>query len=101
MVLAGKLHNVFCLMKRVAAQGKNPLKLDIKAPKIKFEEYAYMETRYKMLTKSHTHEAKELMKLAQQDVNERWKALEELASERNGEAAKTPITPALPPAPTN
>jgi hypothetical protein len=34
-----------------------------------------------MLTKSHPQQAKELMKLAQQDVNERWKALEELANE--------------------
>jgi pyruvate-ferredoxin/flavodoxin oxidoreductase len=66
---------------RLAAEGKNPLKLDSKTPKIKFEEYAYTETRYKMLTKSHPQQAKDLMKLAQQDVNERWKALEELAKE--------------------
>jgi pyruvate-ferredoxin/flavodoxin oxidoreductase len=76
----------------LAAEGKNPLKLDSKAPKIKFEEYAYMETRYKMLTKSHPHEAKELMKLAQQDVNERWKALEEMAAEGNGGKPFAPIT---------
>jgi pyruvate-ferredoxin/flavodoxin oxidoreductase len=66
---------------RLAAEGKNPLKLDSKTPKIKFEEYAYTETRYKMLTKSHPQQAKDLMKLAQQDVNDRWKALEELAKE--------------------
>jgi pyruvate-ferredoxin/flavodoxin oxidoreductase len=70
-------------------EGKNPLKIDSKAPKITFEEYAYTETRYKMLTKSHPHEAKELMKLAQQDVNDRWKALEELASEGNGTTKPT------------
>ncbi|MBX2992349.1 MAG: pyruvate:ferredoxin (flavodoxin) oxidoreductase [Bacteroidetes bacterium] len=75
---------------RLALDGKNPLKLDSKAPKIKFEEYAYMETRYKMLTKSHPHEAKELMKLAQEDVEARWKALESLAAETpgNGSAPK-------------
>jgi pyruvate-ferredoxin/flavodoxin oxidoreductase len=77
---------------RLAEQGKNPLKLDSKPPKIKFEEYAYMETRYKMLTKSHPHEAKELMKLAQEDVEARWKALEELAAEGNV-AAKSAATP--------
>ena len=80
-----------------AAEGKNPLKIDSKAPKIKFEEYAYTETRYKMLTKSHPHEAKELMKLAQQDVNDRWKALEEMASEGNVSAPK-PVAPAAAPA---
>jgi pyruvate-ferredoxin/flavodoxin oxidoreductase len=73
---------------RLAAEGKNPLKLDSKPPNIKFEDYAYTETRYKMLTKSHPQQAKDLMKLAQQDVNERWKALEELASEGNGATVK-------------
>lgn len=80
---------------RLAQEGKNPLKLDSKAPKIKFEEYAYMETRYKMLTKSHPHEAKELMKLAQEDVEARWKALESLAAETPGNgAAPAPAAPA-------
>jgi pyruvate-ferredoxin/flavodoxin oxidoreductase len=81
----------------LAAEGKNPLKLDSKAPKIKFEEYAYTETRYKMLTKSHPQQAKDLMKLAQQDVNDRWKALEELAAEGNGATTK----PAAPPPSSN
>ena len=72
----------------LAREGKNPLKLDSKAPKIKFEEYAYMETRYKMLTKSHPEEAKRLMKLAQEDVDARWKALEELASDGSGNGTK-------------
>lgn len=87
---------------RIAAEGKNPLKLDSKAPKIKFEEYAYMETRYKMLTKSHPQQAKELMKLAQEDVEARWKALETLAAETpgNGSAPK-PAAPATPAPSTN
>ena len=37
---------------RRTAMGENPLKLDSKAPKISFEDYAYKETRWKMLTKS-------------------------------------------------
>ena len=73
---------------RLVAQGKNPLKLDSKPPKITFEEYAYMETRFRMLTKSHPEEAKRLLELAQKDVEERWKALEELAAEHNGHAEK-------------
>ncbi len=60
-------------------EGKNPLKLDSKPPKIKLEEYAYRETRYKMLTKSHPDVAKHLMKLAQQEVNQRWKLYERMA----------------------
>ena len=37
-----------------------------------------METRYKMLTKSHPERAEELMKEAQEDVNERWQEYERL-----------------------
>jgi pyruvate-ferredoxin/flavodoxin oxidoreductase len=40
-------------------EGKNPLKMDSKAPKIKLSEYAYKETRYKMLTKSKPEVAKD------------------------------------------
>lgn len=64
----------------LAAEGKNPLKLDSKAPKIKLEDYIYNETRYKMLTKSHPEIAKELLALAQEEVNKRWKYYEQLAS---------------------
>ena len=51
---------------------KNPLILDSKPPKIPFEEYAYAQTRYKMLTKSRPEDAKRLLKLAQEDVVARW-----------------------------
>jgi pyruvate-ferredoxin/flavodoxin oxidoreductase len=74
----------------LAHEGKNPLKLDSKAPKIRFEEYAYMETRYKMLTKSNPEEAKRLMALAEEDVHERWKHYEEMAREVGATATKPP-----------
>ncbi|MFH0733945.1 MAG: pyruvate:ferredoxin (flavodoxin) oxidoreductase [bacterium] len=61
-------------------EGKNPLKLDSKAPKIKLEDYIYNETRYKMLTKSHPEIAKELLILAQTEVNNSWRYYEQLAS---------------------
>jgi pyruvate-ferredoxin/flavodoxin oxidoreductase len=73
----------------LAAQGKNPLKLDSKAPKIRFEDYAYMETRYKMLTKSDPEGAKELMAKAELDVKERWKAFEDLARDGSGPSARS------------
>jgi pyruvate-ferredoxin/flavodoxin oxidoreductase len=72
----------------LAREGKNPFKLDSKPPKIKFEEYAYMEARYKMLTKINADEAKRLMRLAQEDVKKRWEVYEALAKEKNGQAVE-------------
>jgi pyruvate-ferredoxin/flavodoxin oxidoreductase len=63
----------------LAAEGKNPLKLDSREPKIRFEDYAYMEARYKMLTKTNPREAKHLLELAQADAKERWKTYEAMA----------------------
>ena len=74
----------------LAREGKNPLKLDSKAPKITFEDYAYTEARYKMLTKSNPEEAKRLMVLAEEDARRRYRIFEEMA--REGAA------PAPPPA---
>jgi len=62
------------------AEGKNPFKLDSKAIKIPLKDYAYMETRYKMLTKSHPAEAAILIKEAQEDVLHRWNEYERLAA---------------------
>lgn len=61
-------------------EGKNPFKLDSKGLKIPLKDYAYMETRYKMLTKSHPELAEKLMKEAQEDVVSTWKDYERLAS---------------------
>jgi pyruvate-ferredoxin/flavodoxin oxidoreductase len=44
------------------------------------KDYAYNETRFKMLTQSKPEEAERLLKLAQQDVNERWRMYQQLAS---------------------
>lgn len=65
----------------LAKEGQNPFKLDSKAPKISLKEYAYMETRYKMLTKSHPDDAEKLIKLAQEDVNEKWAIYENLVKD--------------------
>jgi len=64
----------------LSLEGKNPFKLESKAPKIPLKDYAYMETRYKMLTKSHPHEAEILMTHAQEVVNNRFHYYEQLAS---------------------
>ena len=66
-------------------EGKNPFKLESKGLKIPLKDYAYMETRYKMLTKSDPETAKELIKLAQQDVYDRWNTYEQMAAEKPAE----------------
>ena len=65
---------------RLAEEGKNPLQLDSKEPTISFEEYAYAETRYKMLTKSDPAAAKKLAGLAQKDVTTRWHLYQQMAA---------------------
>ncbi len=61
-------------------QGLNPLQLDSRSPKKKVADSLAQENRFKMLTKSNPEAAKVLQKQAQQDVDERWKAYEYLAS---------------------
>ncbi|NOY06014.1 MAG: pyruvate:ferredoxin (flavodoxin) oxidoreductase, partial [Chlorobi bacterium] len=46
-------------------QGKNPLKLDSRPPKISLKDFAYNETRFRMLTKSMPERAKMLLEKAQ------------------------------------
>ncbi len=53
-------------------QGKNPLQLDSRDPKIPLHEYVYNETRYTMLARSMPDRAEELLAKAQEDVNMRW-----------------------------
>ncbi|MCL6582231.1 MAG: pyruvate:ferredoxin (flavodoxin) oxidoreductase [bacterium] len=60
-------------------EGLNPLILDSKPPQIPLEEYAYLENRYKMLTKTKPDEARRLLELAQRDVNCRFHIYEQLA----------------------
>jgi pyruvate-ferredoxin/flavodoxin oxidoreductase len=69
----------------VAADGKSPLMLDSKAPKIPLKDYIYNETRYSSLTRVDEERAEKLLALAQQDVMNRWKQYERLAATNNGE----------------
>jgi pyruvate-ferredoxin/flavodoxin oxidoreductase len=64
---------------RLTAQGKNPLTLDSKPPSIPVKDYAYSETRYKMLTLSKPEEAKRLLELAQHDATARYQFYQQLA----------------------
>ncbi len=66
-----------------AEQGKNPLILDSKEPTIPLEQYAYNETRYRMLLQSDEKRAEALMQLAKHDVQARWQQYRELAEEHH------------------
>lgn len=57
----------------------NPFVLDSPRPMISLKEYAYKELRYRMLTQTNPDEAEELIQLAQELVNQRWKTYEEMA----------------------
>jgi len=71
-----------------AARGIAPLHLDSRAPKIPLKEYAYRETRYRVLAASHPEEAKRLLDLAQRDVDERWKRLQDMSQAGAASAAQ-------------
>ena len=65
---------------RLVADGKNPLQLDSRAPKMPLRDYVYNETRYTMLTKTKPQHAAELLTLAQEDVTSRWHLYEQMAT---------------------
>jgi pyruvate-ferredoxin/flavodoxin oxidoreductase len=62
-------------------EGKNPLVLDSKDPTIPLEQYAYNETRFKMLLQSNEERAEKLMQEARHDVKERWEHYRLMAAE--------------------
>jgi len=64
---------------RLKEQGKNPLQLDSKGPKIPLADYIYNEARYKVLTKVNPEAADELLKEAENEVKARWERYEQMA----------------------
>ncbi|HMP75403.1 MAG TPA: pyruvate:ferredoxin (flavodoxin) oxidoreductase [Kiritimatiellia bacterium] len=68
----------------LTAQGQSAFQLDSKAPTVPFKDYAYNEVRYRMLSHSEPEEAARLLKLAQEDVNARWKSHADLAARTAG-----------------
>jgi len=70
----------------LAEQGKNPLTIDSKAPAIPLEQYAYNETRYRMLAQSDHARAETLMRAAQQDVQATWRRYHAMAAVLEDEA---------------
>ncbi len=64
----------------LAMQSKNPFVLDSKAPTVPLEKYIYNETRFTMLRQAHPEAAAELLKHAQEVVNERFRLYQYLAA---------------------
>jgi pyruvate-ferredoxin/flavodoxin oxidoreductase len=56
-----------------------PLTLDSKPPKISFADYAYEETRYRVLRSLDPEAARRLGEAAQHDIDARWALYETLA----------------------
>ena len=61
-------------------KGKNPLQLDSRPPSLPIEKYMYNETRFTILKNSDPKTAQELLRLAQEDVDNRWSMYANLAS---------------------
>jgi pyruvate-ferredoxin/flavodoxin oxidoreductase len=73
---------------RRRARGLNPLVIDSRAPTLPLAKYIYNETRYTMLAQADPECARELLRLAEEDVRQRWHTYQHLASQpaTNGEA---------------
>jgi pyruvate-ferredoxin/flavodoxin oxidoreductase len=65
---------------RLADNGQNPLLIESKEPTIPVSQYAYNETRYKMLTQIDEARAEKLMKEAQHDAKSRWTLYQQMAA---------------------
>lgn len=65
------------------ALGKNPFQLDSAAPTIPLQQYAYQEARYSALLRTNPEAARELMELAQADVDRKWRIYANSASAKD------------------
>ncbi|HEV8121544.1 MAG TPA: pyruvate:ferredoxin (flavodoxin) oxidoreductase [Candidatus Polarisedimenticolia bacterium] len=65
---------------REAAEGRPAVVIDSRPPKLDFKEYAYRETRYRMLAAIDPPRAALLLEEAEQDVRDRFARLERMAA---------------------
>ena len=63
-----------------AAGGQEPLDPRLQGAALPLKQYVYNESRYTMLVQSHPEEARDLLRLAEQDVRDRWNLYEKLAA---------------------
>ncbi len=69
---------------RLAASEEHPFKLDSRSPSTTFEDFAMKEARFSMLVNADPDRAAELMKAAQEDIDERRRYYEQLAGLERG-----------------
>jgi pyruvate-ferredoxin/flavodoxin oxidoreductase len=62
-------------------EGKNPMHLDYKAPKIPVKEYMYNETRFSMVEQTNEQDAQNFLDIAQYHAEELFKKYSKLAEE--------------------
>jgi pyruvate-ferredoxin/flavodoxin oxidoreductase len=63
----------------LAERGENPLTIDAKEPTVPVQDYAYNETRYRMLLQSNEERAENLMEKAKRDASSRWTLYQQMA----------------------
>ncbi|HEX6886010.1 MAG TPA: pyruvate:ferredoxin (flavodoxin) oxidoreductase [Planctomycetota bacterium] len=64
---------------RLGGPGLHPFQLDSRKPRTSFQEFAAKEARFAMLARANPQQAAHLMKLAQADIDERYRYYEQLA----------------------
>jgi len=64
---------------RLKAEGKNPLQLDSREPKVDIKDYMYNEVRFRTLLQAMPERAEELLDLARADANARWNTYRQMA----------------------
>ncbi len=69
---------------RLATAGQNPLVIECKEPTVRLEDYAYNETRYKMLMLSDEDRGEMLMKKAGEGIKGRWQLYQQMAAMHYG-----------------
>ncbi len=62
-----------------AAEGKHPLNLDSRAPKVDVADFMYKQNRFRMLRQADPKRAESLLEQVRQEVANRWQVYEELA----------------------
>ena len=80
LAVASGIWPVFRYNPALADEGKNPLLIDSKDPTVPVQEYAYNETRYRMLMQSDEARAELLMNNAREDVRKRWDFYKQMAA---------------------
>jgi pyruvate-ferredoxin/flavodoxin oxidoreductase len=74
----------------VRTDGGNPFLLDSPRPRMSLADYRKGELRFRALAAAHPTEAERLLRLAQQEVDQRWRLYEEMATRS---ASEFPLDP--------